>query len=181
MEIGSTVPNVLCRSDSGSFKLHDYIGDKWLVLFSHPKDFTPVCSTELSTLAQMGAQWDRRNTKILALSVDPVSEHKRWKEDLASLSGCEVFFPIIADDDLVLSKKFDMLPQDAYLPNGWMAEDTEAVRGVFIVSPDKRLQASLMYPMSIGRNFDEIIRLLDALQVKAKSSTSEKSGGRHVA
>ncbi|MDG0981036.1 MAG: diguanylate cyclase [Halieaceae bacterium] len=171
IEIGSIVPNVFCRSDCGSFKLHDYIGEKWLVLFSHPKDFTPVCSTELVTIAQMGAQWDRRNTKILALSVDPVAEHERWKADLATISSCEVFFPIVADDDLVLSKMFDMLPEDAYLTNGWMAEDTETVRGVFIVSPDKRLQASLMYPMSIGRNFADIIRILDSLQGDVKART----------
>ena len=171
LEIGSVIPNVLCRSDCGNFKLHEYIGDKWLVLLSHPKDFTPVCSTELATVSQMAEEWEQRNTKILALSVDPVGEHGRWKTDLAKLSSCEVFFPIVADDDLKLSKRFDMLPEDAYLPNGWMAEDTKTVRGVFIVSPDKRLQASLMYPMSIGRNFTDIIRILDSLQGDAKART----------
>lgn len=174
LEIGSVIPNVFCRSDCGDFKLHEYIGDKWLVLFSHPKDFTPVCSTELAIVAQMAEEWAQRNTKILALSVDPVGEHSRWKADLAKLSSCEVFFPIIADDDLRLSKIFDMLPEDVYLPNGWMAEDTQTVRGVFIISPDKRLQASLMYPMSIGRNFTDIIRILDSLQGDAKAFTSEK-------
>ena len=164
LRINDTVPHLDLKTDQGNFKLHDFIGDNWTILFSHPKDFTPVCTTEFSAVAQLAAEWDKRGTKVIGLSVDGVEEHKQWKGDIEKYGGASASFPIIADDSLEVSKALDMLPADAYLPDGRTAADSASVRVVFIFSPDKKLQLSMTYPMSVGRNFAEVLRALDALQ-----------------
>ena len=164
LRINDTVPNLDLITDQGSFKLHDFIGDSWASLFSHPKDFTPVCTTEFGAVAQLSDEWAKRNTKVIGLSVDGVEEHKEWKSDIESFANAKADFPIIADESLDVSKQLDMLPADAYLPDGRTAADSASVRVVFIFSPDKKLQLSMTYPMSVGRNFAEVLRALDALQ-----------------
>lgn len=164
LRINDVVPNLDLKTDLGGFKLHDFIGDNWTILFSHPKDFTPVCTTEFGAVAQLAAEWEKRNTKVIGLSVDGVDEHVEWKADIEQYSGAPAKFPIIADDDLAVAKALDMLPADAYLPDGRTAADSASVRVVFIFSPDKKLQLSMTYPMSVGRNFAEVLRALDALQ-----------------
>jgi len=164
IRINDIVPNFTAETDQGTITFHDWIGDQWAILFSHPKDFTPVCTTEFGAVAQLSAEWDARNTKVIGLSVDGVDEHKGWKKDIESYGGSPAGFPIIADKDLIVSKLFDMLPADAYLPDGRTAADSASVRSVFIISPDKKLQLAMTYPMSVGRNFSEVLRALDALQ-----------------
>ena len=164
LRINDTVPNLDLVTDQGSFKLHDFIGDSWAILFSHPKDFTPVCTTEFGAVAQLADEWKKRNTKVIGLSVDGVEEHKEWKSDIESYANAKAQFPIIADESLEVSKALDMLPAEAYLPDGRTAADSASVRVVFIFSPDKKLQLSMTYPMSVGRNFAEVLRALDALQ-----------------
>jgi len=164
LRINDTVPNLDLVTDQGSFKLHDFIGDSWAILFSHPKDFTPVCTTEFGAVAQLADEWTKRNTKVIGLSVDGVDEHKEWKSDIESYANAKAKFPIIADESLEVSKALDMLPAEAYLPDGRTAADSASVRVVFIFSPDKKLQLSMTYPMSVGRNFAEVLRALDALQ-----------------
>ena len=164
LRINDTVPNLKLHTDQGEFTLHEFIGDSWTILFSHPKDFTPVCTTEFGAVAQLAAEWQRRHTKVIGLSVDGIEEHKAWKADIASYANASADFPIIADADLSISKALDMLPADAYLPDGRTAADSASVRVVFIFSPDKKLQLSITYPMSVGRNFAEVLRALDALQ-----------------
>jgi alkyl hydroperoxide reductase subunit AhpC len=164
LRINDIVPNFTAETDHGTIQFHDWIGDKWAILFSHPKDFTPVCTTEFGAVAQLASQWEELNTKVIGLSVDGVEEHKDWKKDIESIANAKAIFPIIADNDLAVSKQFDMLPADAYLPDGRTAADSASVRSVFIISPDKKLQLSMTYPMSVGRNFAEILRSLKALQ-----------------
>ena len=164
LRINDIVPNLELRTDQGNFTLHDFIGDNWAILFSHPKDFTPVCTTEFGAVAQLAAEWEKRNTKVIGLSVDDVEEHREWKADIETYAGAKAGFPIIADNDLAVSKALDMLPADAYLPDGRTAADSASVRVVFIFSPDKKLQLAMTYPMSVGRNFAEVLRALDALQ-----------------
>ena len=164
LRINDIVPNFTAETDHGTIQFHDWIGDKWAILFSHPKDFTPVCTTEFGAVAQLASQWEELNTKVIGLSVDGAEEHKDWKKDIESIANAKASFPIIADNDLAVSKQFDMLPADAYLPDGRTAADSASVRSVFIISPDKKLQLSMTYPMSVGRNFAEILRSLKALQ-----------------
>jgi len=164
LRINDTVPNLELETDQGTFKLHDWIGDSWAILFSHPKDFTPVCTTEFGAVAQLSSEWEKRGTKVIGLSVDGIEEHKLWKKDIESFAGAQAKFPIIADESLDVSKALDMLPADAYLPDGRTAANSASVRVVFIISPDKKLQLSMTYPMSVGRNFAEVLRSLDALQ-----------------
>jgi len=168
LRINDIVPNLDLKTDLGDFKLHDFIGDSWTILFSHPKDFTPVCTTEFGAVAQLAAEWEKRGTKVIGLSVDGVDEHVEWKADIEKFSGAPAKFPIIADDDLAVSKALDMLPADAYLPDGATAANSASVRVVFIFSPDKKLQLAMTYPMSVGRNFAEVLRALDALQATYK-------------
>lgn len=164
LRINDVVPDLTLNTDQGVFSLHDFIGDSWTILFSHPKDFTPVCTTEFGAVAQLSDEWKKRGTKVIGLSVDGVEEHKAWKRDIEKFSGAQATFPIIADDSLAVSKALDMLPANAYLPDGRTAADSASVRVVFIFSPDKKLQLSMTYPMSVGRNFAEVLRALDALQ-----------------
>lgn len=164
LRINDTVPNFTAETDQGTIQFHDWIGDSWAILFSHPKDFTPVCTTEFGAVAQLADEWAKRNTKVIGVSVDGVEDHKKWKGDIESFAGTTAGFPIIADEGLAVSKAFDMLPADAYLPDGRTPADSATVRSVFIISPDKKLQLSMTYPMSVGRNFAEVLRALDGLQ-----------------
>jgi alkyl hydroperoxide reductase subunit AhpC len=164
LRINDTVPDFTAETDQGTIKFHDWIGDSWAILFSHPKDFTPVCTTEFGAVAQLADEWAKRNTKVIGLSVDGVEEHKQWKSDIESYADAKAGFPIIADESLEVSKLFDMLPAEAYLPDGRTAADSASVRSVFIVAPNKKVQLMMTYPMSVGRNFAEVLRALDALQ-----------------
>ncbi len=164
LRINDIVPNLKFETSQGEIQFHDWIGDSWAILFSHPKDFTPVCTTEFGAVAQLAEEWEKRNTKVIGLSVDGIAEHKEWIADIEKYAEAPVPFPIIADEGLEASKAFDMLPADAYLPDGRTAANSASVRSVFIISPDKKLQLSMTYPMSVGRNFAEVMRALDALQ-----------------
>ena len=164
LRINDTVPNFTAETDQGTITFHDWIGDSWAILFSHPKDFTPVCTTEFGAVAQLADEWAKRGTKVIGLSVDGVAEHRKWKGDIEAYSGAKAGFPIIADSSLEVSKLFDMLPADAYLPDGRTAADSASVRSVFIIAPNKKVQLIMTYPMSVGRNFAEVLRALDALQ-----------------
>jgi alkyl hydroperoxide reductase subunit AhpC len=164
LRINDVVPNLNLVTDQGTFTMHDFIGDQWTILFSHPKDYTPVCTTEFGAVAQLADEWTKRNTKVIGLSVDTVEEHVGWKKDIEQYANAPANFPIIADDDCSVAKALDMLPADAYLPDGRTAADSASVRVVFIFSPDKKLQLAMTYPMSVGRNFAEVLRALDALQ-----------------
>ena len=164
IRINDIVPDFSADTDKGSIRFHDWIDQSWAILFSHPKDFTPVCTTEFGVVAMLADEWAALNTKVIGLSVDNVDDHQEWKKDIESYSGAEADFPIIADDGLEISKLFDMLAADAYLPDGRTAADSASVRSVFIISPDKKLQLTMTYPMSVGRNFAEILRALKALQ-----------------
>ncbi|WP_298905612.1 peroxiredoxin [uncultured Aliiroseovarius sp.] len=164
LRINDIVPNFTAETDQGEIKFHDWIGDSWAILFSHPKDYTPVCTTEFGAVAQLADEWEKRGTKVIGLSVDSAEEHVSWKADIEGFSGAKAGFPIIADEDLAVSKLFDMLPAEAYLPDGRTAADSASVRSVFIISPDKKVQLVMTYPMSVGRNFAEVLRALDGLQ-----------------
>jgi len=168
LRINDTVPNFTAETDQGSIKFHDWIGDSWAILFSHPKDFTPVCTTEFGAVAQLADEWEKRGTKVMGVSVDGVEDHKKWKHDIEKVSGAKAGFPIVADEGLEVSKAFDMLPAEAYMPDGRTPADSATVRSVFIIGPDKQLKLSMTYPMSVGRNFGEILRALDALQTTSK-------------
>ncbi len=168
LRINDLVPDFSADTDQGPIQFHDWIGSGWAILFSHPKDFTPVCTTEFGAVAQLAAEWEKRGTKVIGLSVDGVDEHVEWKADIEKYAGAPAKFPIIADEDMAVAKALDMLPADAYLPDGRTAADSASVRVVFIFSPDKKLQLSMTYPMSIGRNFAEVVRALDALQATYK-------------
>lgn len=168
IRINDTVPNFTAVTDQGEVTFHDWIGDSWAILFSHPKDFTPVCTTEFGAVAQLAEEWTKRNTKVIGVSVDSAEDHKKWKLDIEKVSGATAGFPIIADENLAVSKLFDMLPAEAYLPDGRTPADSATVRSVFIIGPDKQLKLSMTYPMTVGRNFAEILRALDGLQMSAK-------------
>lgn len=165
LRINDEIPNIHVSTDQGDYDLHDFIGGKWTILFSHPKDFTPVCTTEFGAVAQLAEEWAKRDTKVIGISVDGVEDHKKWKGDIESFAGSKAGFPIIADEDLAVAKAFDMLPAEAYLPDGRTPADSATVRSVFIVGPDNKLKLMMTYPMTIGRNFGEVLRALDALQL----------------
>ena len=164
LRINDEIPNLHVVTDMGEYDLHDWIGDSWAILFSHPKDFTPVCTTEFGAVAQLADEWAKRGTKVMGISVDGVDEHKKWKGDIESTAGADAGFPIIADEDLAVAKALDMLPADAYLPDGRTPADSATVRSVFIIAPNKKVQLMMTYPMSVGRNFAEVLRALDGLQ-----------------
>jgi alkyl hydroperoxide reductase subunit AhpC len=169
LRINSEAPDFTAESTHGPIEFHAWIGDGWAVLFSHPKDFTPVCTTELGTMAGLKSEFDKRNCKIIGLSVDPVDDHKRWARDIEEVTGNAVTYPMIGDPTLFVAKLYDMLPESAGTTSqGRTAADNATVRSVFLVGPDKKIKAMLSYPMSSGRNFDEVLRLLDSLQLTAK-------------
>ncbi|MDO9523946.1 MAG: peroxiredoxin [Gemmobacter sp.] len=164
LRINDIAPNFTADSTIGKLSLHDWIGDSYAILFSHPKDFTPVCTTEFGAVARLTDEFAKRNCKVAGISVDPVAEHMKWVADIETYSGKKVTFPIIADDKLEIAKLYDMLPADAYLPDGRTPQHTATVRTTFIIGPDKKIRLMLIYPMSVGRNFSEILRALDAVQ-----------------
>lgn len=168
LRINDTIPNLNVTTDQGAFGLHDFVGDSWAILFSHPKDFTPVCTTEFGAVATLKDEWDARGVKVIGVSVDGVEDHVKWKGDIQTAGGAEATFPIIADEGLEVSKAFDMLPAEAYLPDGRTPADSATVRSVFIIGPDKQLKLSMTYPMTVGRNFAEVLRAVDALQMTSK-------------
>lgn len=169
LRIGDKAPDFEAETTQGRIKFHDWIGNSYAILFSHPKDFTPVCTTELGYLAKLEPEFAKRNVKIMGLSVDPVGDHDRWKKDIREVTGGDVQYPMIGDGDLKVSKLYDMLPADAGdTSEGRTAATNQTVRTVFIIGPDKLIKATLQYPMSSGRNFDEVLRLVDSIQLTAK-------------
>ncbi|MGN6651698.1 peroxiredoxin [Trinickia sp.] len=177
IRIGDVAPDFTAETTEGTIKFHEWIGDNWAVLFSHPKDFTPVCTTELGTVARLKPEFDKRNAKVIGLSVDPVSDHEKWVGDIAETQGHAVNFPVIGDADLTVSKLYDMIHPNA---SGGVrtANDNATIRSVFIIGPDKKVKAMLVYPMSAGRNFDEILRLVDAVQVNAQHAVATPANWR---
>ena len=167
IRIGDEAPNFTADTTEGKIDFHQWIGDKWAILFSHPKDFTPVCTTELGYMAGLKPEFDKRNTKIIGLSNDTVSDHSKWAGDIKETQGHAVNYPVIGGEDLKVAKLYDMIHPNA-TPGPRTAADNATIRSVFIIGPDKKVKAMLVYPMSAGRNFDEVLRLLDALQVNAK-------------
>jgi alkyl hydroperoxide reductase subunit AhpC len=173
LRIGDVAPDFEADTTEGRIKFHDWIGDSWAVLFSHPKDFTPVCTTELGYMAKLKPEFDKRNAKIIGLSVDPVSNHERWAVDIKETQGHAPNYPMIGDTNLEISKQYGMLPSEVEGScDGRTAADNQTVRNVFVVGPDKRIKLIIVYPMSTGRNFDEVLRVIDSLQLTAKHKVS---------
>ncbi|MGN6169984.1 MAG: peroxiredoxin [Solirubrobacteraceae bacterium] len=171
--LGDTAPDFEADSTEGQIHFHDWIGDSWAVLFSHPKDFTPVCTTELGYMAKIKPDFDRRGVKIIGLSVDPSGDHQRWAKDIEETQGYAPNYPIIADSDFKVSKLYDMLPADVSGdPKARTPADNQTVRNVFVIGPDKKIKMILAYPMTTGRNFDEVLRVIDSLQLTAKHKVS---------
>ena len=168
LAIGSTAPDFTAETTEGTINFHEWIGDSWAVLFSHPKDFTPVCTTELGEVARLKPEFDKRNTKVIGLSVDKVGDHRGWAQDIKDVTGQQVNFPMIGDYDLNVSKLYNMLPAEETETEGRTAASNATVRTVYIIGPDKKIKAMLIYPMTSGRNFDEILRLLDSIQLGEK-------------
>ena len=168
LRINDIAPDFTAQTTHGQIRFHDWIGDSWAILFSHPKDFTPVCTTELGYMARIEPEFKRRNAKLIGLSVDPVDSHSRWLGDIEETQGAKVNYPIIADADLNVSKLYNMLPAEEVTSDGRTAATNQTVRSVFIVGPDKKIKLMLTYPMTTGRNFDEILRVLDSMQMTAK-------------
>ena len=169
LAIGDTAPDFEAETTEGKIRFHDWLGTSWGVLFSHPKDFTPVCTTELGTMARLKPEFDKRNVKIVGLSVDPVDNHKKWAADIKDVVGFAPNYPMIGDTDLKISKAYGMLPAStAGTSEGRTPADNQTVRNVFIIGPDKNIKLILVYPMTTGRNFDEVLRVIDSLQMTAK-------------
>jgi alkyl hydroperoxide reductase subunit AhpC len=169
LRINGDAPNFTADTTQGKVNFHEWIGDGWAILFSHPKDFTPVCTTELGYMASLKPEFDKRNTKIIGLSVDPVSNHEKWSKDIEETQGHAPNYPMIGDPQLAVAKVYDMLPETAgSTSEGRTAADNATVRSVFVIGPDKKIKAMLTYPMSTGRNFDEVLRILDSCQLTAK-------------
>jgi thioredoxin-dependent peroxiredoxin len=167
LRIGDVAPDFTAETTQGSIKFHDWIGDGWAILFSHPKDFTPVCTTELGYMAKLEPEFTKRNCKIIGLSIDPVDAHNRWKADIQETQGHAVGYPMIGDEDLRVAKLYGMLPAEAQ-PGARTAADNHTVRTVMVIGPDKKIKATIAYPMTTGRNFNEVLRLIDSLQLTAK-------------
>jgi alkyl hydroperoxide reductase subunit AhpC len=168
LQIGDVAPDFDAETTEGRIRFHEWLGGSWGVLFSHPKDFTPVCTTELGYMARLKPEFDRRNTKIIGLSVDPVENHKKWANDISETQGQAPNYPMIGDTDLKISKAWGMLPASIDGPSeGRTAADNQTVRNVFVVGPDKKIKLIIVYPMTTGRNFDEVLRVIDSLQLTA--------------
>ena len=180
LRINSEVPNFTAHTTHGEISFHDWVGDGWAILFSHPKDFTPVCTTELGYMAGLAGDFAARNCKILGLSVDPVTNHQEWLKDIEETQGNAVTYPLIGDPELAIAKLFDMLPEGAGdSSEGRTPVDNATVRSVFVIGPDKRIKAMLTYPMSTGRNFDEVLRLLDSCQLTANHQVATPVNWQH--
>jgi alkyl hydroperoxide reductase subunit AhpC len=171
LRLGDVAPDFSADTSEGKIKFHDWIGNSFAILFSHPKDFTPVCTTELGYMAGLKPEFDKRNCKIIGLSADPVSDHTNWAKDIQETQGHAPNYPIIGDSDLAVAKLYDMLPASE-TPGKRTAADNQTVRSVFVIGPDKKVKAMLIYPMSTGRNFDEVLRLLDSVQLTAKHTVA---------
>src|SRR5699024_3130615 len=164
LRINDVAPNFTADSNLGEISFHDWIGDNYAILFSHPKDFTPVCTTEFGAVARLAPEFEQRNTKVIGVSVDSAEDHKKWVRDIEAFAEVPANFPILDDTSLEIAKLYNMLPAEAYLPDGRTPADSATVRSVFIIGPDKKIRLTMTYPMSVGRNFAEILRALDAVQ-----------------
>ncbi|HKS74722.1 MAG TPA: peroxiredoxin [Terriglobales bacterium] len=185
LRINETAPDFTAETTQGPIQFHEWIGDGWAILFSHPKDFTPVCTTELGYMAGLGPEFQKRNCKIIGLSVDPVTNHSKWATDIEETQGHKVTYPMIGDPELKIAKLYDMLPAAAGTTSeGRTAADNATVRTVFLIGPDKKIKLMLIYPMSTGRNFDEVLRALDSIQLTAKHKVATpvnwKPGGEVI-
>ena len=174
IRIGDEAPDFTAESTEGTIQFHQWAGDQWVILFSHPKDFTPVCTTELGYMAGLKPEFDKRNTKILGLSIDPVTDHQRWAADIKETQGHAPNYPLVGDPDLTVAKLYDMIHPNAPNAAGQKrtAADNATIRSVFVIGPDKKVKAMIVYPMSTGRNFDEVLRLLDSVQLTAKHTVA---------
>ena len=169
LRINSEAPNFAADTTEGKIDFHTWIGDGWAILFSHPKDFTPVCTTELGYMAKLKPEFDKRNTKVIGISVDPVDDHRKWSKDIEETQGVKVNYPLIGDPELKVAKLYDMLPEGSGATSqGRTPADNATVRTVFVVGPDKKIKLMLTYPMTTGRNFDEVLRVIDSMQLTAK-------------
>ncbi len=179
LRINDTAPDFVAETTQGTIKFHEWIGDGWAILFSHPKDFTPVCTTELGYMAGLESEFAKRKCKIIGLSVDPVANHAKWAKDIEETQGHKVHYPMIGDPELKVAKLYDMLPADAgETSEGRTPADNATVRTVFVIGPDKKIKLMLIYPMSTGRNFDEVLRALDSIQLTAKHKVSTPANWR---
>lgn len=180
LRIGDIAPDFEADTTEGRLRFHEWIGDSWAVLFSHPKDFTPVCTTELGYMAKLKPEFDKRNVKIIGLSVDRVDDHRRWSEDIRETQGYAPNYPMIGDPDLKISKLYGMLPADLEgTCDGRTPADNQTVRNVYVIGPDKRIKAMITYPMTTGRNFDEVLRVIDSLQLTAKHRVATPVNWKH--
>jgi alkyl hydroperoxide reductase subunit AhpC len=180
IRIGDQAPNFKAQTTEGPIDFHQWIGDSWAVLFSHPKDFTPVCTTELGYMAKLKPEFDKRGVKIIGLSVDPVDKHAQWAQDIKETQGHAPNYPMIGDTDLSISKAYDMLPADLEGScEGRTPADNQTVRNVFVIGPDKKVKLQIAYPMTTGRNFDEVLRVVDSLQLTAKHKVSTPVNWKH--
>jgi alkyl hydroperoxide reductase subunit AhpC len=180
LRINDTAPNFTAQTTQGTLSFHEWIGDHWAILFSHPKDFTPVCTTELGYMARIEPEFASRNTKVIGLSVDPVENHSRWAADIEETQGASVNYPMIGDTDLAVAKLYDMLPaEETGTCDGRTAATNATVRSVFVIGPDKKIKLMMTYPMTTGRNFDEILRALDSMQMTAKHKVATPVNWKH--
>jgi len=179
LRINDTAPNFTALTTHGVIDFHAWIGDSWAILFSHPKDFTPVCTTELGYMAKIEPEFAKRNAKLIGLSVDPVGRHEEWSRDIEETQGAKVKYPMIGDSDLKVAKLYNMLPAEEVASDGRTAATNATVRSVFIVGPDKKIKLMLTYPMTTGRNFDEILRVLDSMQLTAKYKVATPVNWKH--
>jgi alkyl hydroperoxide reductase subunit AhpC len=179
LQLGDTAPDFEARTTEGPIRFHDWIGDSWAVLFSHPKDFTPICTTELGYMAKVKPEFDRRGVKVIGLSVDPLDRHAEWAADIEETQGAAPNFPVIGDDDFAVAKLYGMLPASTSGdPLARSPADNQTVRNVFVIGPDKTIKLILVYPMTTGRNFDEVLRVLDSLQLTAKHKVATPANWR---
>jgi thioredoxin-dependent peroxiredoxin len=180
LRIGAVAPDFEADTTEGRIKFHDWIGDSWAIIFSHPKDFTPVCTTELGYMAKLKPEFDKRNVKVIGLSVDPVANHARWADDIKETQGTAPNYPMIGDTDLSISKAYGMLPAEAGTTSeGRTAMDNMTVRTVYVIGPDKKIKLMISYPMTTGRNFDEVLRVIDSLQLTAKHRVATPVNWKH--
>ena len=180
LSLGDTAPDFQAQTTEGPISFHDWIGDSWAVLFSHPKDFTPVCTTELGYMAKIKPEFDNRGVKVIGLSVDPMENHEGWVKDIEETQGAAPNYPIIADADFAVSKLYGMLPAETDGdPGSRTPADNQTVRNVFVIGPDKKIKLILVYPMTTGRNFDEVLRVLDSLQLTAKHKVATPAQWQH--
>jgi len=180
LRIGETAPDFQAETTEGPIRFHDWLGSSWAVMFSHPKDFTPVCTTELGYMAKLKPEFDKRHTKVIGLSVDPLDSHKRWANDIRETQGAAPNYPMIADTDLHVSKLYGMLPAElSGSCDGRTAADNQTVRNVFVIGPDKKIKLIIVYPMTTGRNFDEVLRVIDSLQLTATHKVATPVNWKH--